>query len=99
MRKNPVTTKAPAEQVVKDIRRATRKLHSSGEKIQSFCRACEAKTANLDRIFFDCPLAAEPLAAQAAAGREQARCQTLYTYLADNIEPLADYGRAIEMDC
>jgi hypothetical protein len=26
MRKNPVTTKAPAEQVVKDIRRATRKL-------------------------------------------------------------------------
>lgn len=34
MRKNPVTTKAPAEQVVKDIRRATRKLHSSEEKIQ-----------------------------------------------------------------
>ena len=34
MRKNPVTTKAPAEQVVKDIRRATRKLHSSDEKIR-----------------------------------------------------------------
>ena len=34
MRKNPVTTKAPAEQVVKDIRRATRKLHSSEEKIR-----------------------------------------------------------------
>jgi transposase len=34
MRKNPVTMKAPAEQVVKDIRRATRKLHSSEEKIQ-----------------------------------------------------------------
>ena len=30
----PVTTKAPAEQVVKDIRRATRKLHSSEEKIR-----------------------------------------------------------------
>lgn len=34
MRKNPVTTKAPAEQVVRDIRRATRKLHSSEEKIR-----------------------------------------------------------------
>ena len=33
MRK-PVTTKVPAEQVVKDIRRATRKLHSSEEKIR-----------------------------------------------------------------
>ena len=32
--KKPVTTKAPAEQVVKDIRRATRKLHSSEEKIR-----------------------------------------------------------------
>lgn len=30
----PVTIKAPAEQVVKDIRRATRKLHSSEEKIR-----------------------------------------------------------------
>jgi transposase len=34
MRKNPVTTKAPAEQVVKDIRCATRKLHGSEEKIR-----------------------------------------------------------------
>ncbi len=34
MRKNPVTTMAPAEQVEKDIRRATRKLHSSEEKIR-----------------------------------------------------------------
>ncbi len=32
--KKPMTTKAPAEQVVKDIRRATRKLHSSEEKIR-----------------------------------------------------------------
>jgi len=32
--KKPGTTKAPAEQVVKDIRRATRKLHSSEEKIR-----------------------------------------------------------------
>ena len=30
----PVTTKAPAEQVVKDIRRATRKLHSAEENIR-----------------------------------------------------------------
>jgi transposase len=34
MRKHPVTTKAPAEQVVKDIRRATCKLHSSEENIR-----------------------------------------------------------------
>ena len=32
--KKPMTTKAPAEQVVKHIRRATRKLHSSEEKIR-----------------------------------------------------------------
>ena len=34
MTKRPVTAKAPVEQVVKDIRRATRKLHSSEEKIR-----------------------------------------------------------------
>jgi transposase len=34
MMKKPVTTKVPAEQVVNDIRRATRKLHSSEEKIR-----------------------------------------------------------------
>jgi transposase len=34
MIKKPVTTKAPAEQVVKDLRHATRKLHSSEEKIR-----------------------------------------------------------------
>ncbi len=34
MMKKPVTTKAPAEHVVKDIRRATRKFHSSEEKIR-----------------------------------------------------------------
>jgi hypothetical protein len=34
MMKKPVTTKAPAAQVVKNIRRATRKLQSSGEKIR-----------------------------------------------------------------
>ena len=34
MMKKPVTTKVPAEQVVKDIRRAMRKLHSSEEKIR-----------------------------------------------------------------
>jgi hypothetical protein len=33
VRKTAVTTKAAADQVVKDILRATRKLHSSGEKI------------------------------------------------------------------
>jgi transposase len=34
MRKNPVKTKSPSKQIVKDIRRATRKLHSSEEKIR-----------------------------------------------------------------
>jgi hypothetical protein len=34
MMKKPVTAKAPAEQVVKDIRHATRKLHSSEEMIR-----------------------------------------------------------------
>ena len=38
-------------------------------------------------------LAAEPLAVRAAAARVQARCQTLYTYLANNMESLVDYGR------
>jgi transposase len=32
MRKNPVTTKASAEQVTKEIRRATRRLHTSERK-------------------------------------------------------------------
>lgn len=47
MRKSPVTTKAPAEQVVKDIRRATRKLLSSEEKIRIWCPAFAARTALL----------------------------------------------------
>ncbi len=34
MIKKPMPTKAPAEQVAKDVRRATRKLHSSEEKIR-----------------------------------------------------------------
>ena len=34
MMKKPVTTRAPAEQIVKDIRRATRKLPGSEEKIR-----------------------------------------------------------------
>ena len=34
MRKNPVKTKSPSKQIVMDIRRATRKLHSSEEKIR-----------------------------------------------------------------
>jgi hypothetical protein len=34
MMRKPVMTKAPAEQDVKDIRRATRKLHSAEKKIR-----------------------------------------------------------------
>lgn len=48
----------------------------------------------LKGLILDCDrLAAEPWAARAAAARVQARCQTLYTYLANNIESLVDYGR------
>ncbi len=51
MRKNPVTMKSPAEQVVKDIRRATRKLHSSEEKIRVVLSGLrgEARIAELCR--------------------------------------------------
>ena len=45
MRKNPVTTKASAEQMVKDIRRVTRKLHSSEEKSGSCYWAFRARAA------------------------------------------------------
>ena len=47
----------------------------------------------LKGLILDCARpAAEPLAVQAAAARVQARCQTLYTYLANNMEPLVNYG-------
>jgi hypothetical protein len=42
----------------------------------------------------DCTrLAEEPPALRTAAARVQARCETLYSYLANNMEPLVDYGR------
>jgi hypothetical protein len=42
----------------------------------------------------DCTrLAEEPLAVRTAAARVQARCETLYTYLANKMESLVDYGR------
>lgn len=42
----------------------------------------------------DCTrLAEEPLAVRAAAASVQARCETLYTYLANNMDSLVDYGR------
>lgn len=42
----------------------------------------------------DCTrLAQEALAVRTAAARVQARCETLYTYLANNMESLVDYGR------
>jgi len=48
----------------------------------------------LKGLMHDCArIAGEPLAVQAAAARVQARCQTLYTYLANNMESLVDYGR------
>jgi hypothetical protein len=48
----------------------------------------------LKGLMHDCArLAGESLAVQAAAARVQARCETLYIYLANNIESLVDYGR------
>ena len=48
----------------------------------------------LTGLMYDCTrLATEPLAVRAAAARLQARCETLYTYLANNMESLVDYDR------
>ena len=48
----------------------------------------------LKGLMHDCGgLANEPLAVRTAAARVQARCETLYTYLANNMESLVDYGR------
>jgi hypothetical protein len=42
----------------------------------------------------DCAgLAEEPLSVPTAAARVRQRCETLYTYLANNMESLVDYGR------
>jgi hypothetical protein len=48
----------------------------------------------LKGLIVDCArLEAEPLAVNTAAARVLAPCQTLYTYLANNMESLVDYGR------
>ncbi|WP_054007435.1 ISKra4 family transposase [Cypionkella psychrotolerans] len=48
----------------------------------------------LKGLMHDCAsFAEEPQAVRAAAARVQARCETLYTYLANNMESLVDYGR------
>ena len=45
----------------------------------------------LNGLMYDCAcIAAVPLAVQAAAARMRARCETLYTYLANNMESLVD---------
>lgn len=46
MMKKPNTAKALAEQVVQDIRRATRKLHSSEENIRT---AIRGESANFQK--------------------------------------------------
>jgi transposase len=45
MRQKPGPTKEPAEQVVKDIRRATRKHYSAEEKIRIVLEGLRARTA------------------------------------------------------
>ena len=48
----------------------------------------------LKGLIHDCTrLEEEPLAVRTAAARVRARCETLYTYLANNMESLVDYGR------
>jgi len=48
----------------------------------------------LKGLLHDCAGFAEgPSAVRAAAARVRARCETLYTYLANNMESLVDYGR------
>ncbi len=48
----------------------------------------------LEGLTLDCDhLEAEPLAVRSAAACVHARCQTLYAYLASNVESLVDYGR------
>jgi hypothetical protein len=45
-------------------------------------------------VMHDCAgLAEEALSVCTAAARVQARCDTLYTYLANNMESLVGYGR------
>ena len=45
MRQQTRASKEPAEKVVQDIRRATRKHYSAEEKSGSFWKACAARTA------------------------------------------------------
>ena len=48
----------------------------------------------LKGLLHDCTrLAEEPSAVRTAAARVRARCETLYIYLANNMESLVDYGR------
>ena len=47
MRQQTRSSKEPAEKVVQDIRRATRKHYSAEEKYGSFWKACAARTASL----------------------------------------------------
>jgi hypothetical protein len=48
----------------------------------------------LKELIHDCAgFAEEPPAVRAAAARVQALCETLYTYLANDMESLVDYGR------
>ncbi len=48
----------------------------------------------LKGLMHDCTrLAEEPSAVRTAAARVRARCETLYTYLANDMESLVDYGR------
>ncbi len=83
MSKNPVTTKAPAEQVVKDIRRATRKLHSSEEKIRivltglrgedSIAELCR-KDGIAQSLYCNWSSEAEETRHQSAGGAERLYC-------------------------
>ncbi len=55
MSKKPMTTKAEAEKAVKDIRRATRKIHSAEEKIRIVLAGLRGEDGAWSRHRFEWP--------------------------------------------
>ncbi len=55
MSKKPVTTKAGAERVVKDLRRATRKIHNAEEKIRIVLAGLRGEDGAWSRHRFEWP--------------------------------------------
>jgi hypothetical protein len=52
MSKNPVTTKAESDKVVKEVRRATRKVHSAEEKVSIVLAGLSSEDGAWSRHWF-----------------------------------------------